>query len=82
MRRLYTKKYTHTKRGNAIDEATRAFIAEIVAKNRTADPVDLRDVVTQALEMALSRHSLDTMERLATKRRSQPQCWRKRRKNP
>lgn len=64
MRRLYTKRYELTRRGVAIDKATREFIAGIVAKNSTTDPIDLRDVVTQALEMSLSRHYLDAAEQL------------------
>ena len=69
MRRLYTKKYALTRRGLAIDEAVRTLIAEIVAKNPTADPIDLRSVVTEALEMSLSRHYLDSVEFLHAKGR-------------
>ena len=82
MRRLYTKKYVLTKRGLEITTAAEKFIAEIVAKNPTADPIDLQCVVTQAMELSLSRHNLDTIERLATVKRGKPKCWRKRRKNP
>lgn len=76
MKRLHTKNYTLTKRGLAITEQVGAFIDELVRKCMDVDPIDLHHVVSQSIEMPLTRHYLDSVEYLDKKGRKRLP-WRK-----